>query len=255
MTDYTDLVARLRDTSTEKQSEAWRRIDGGQDLSIGAMLADEAADAIETLAARLDALAMKRDNIADSLRLERALTDGAHRRARKAEAQCATLEAERAKDHAEINLKADFIDKTLNQLAEVTSRADDLQARLDAVTAERDELRREGNPADHALVDRYRDPKTGVFSFPGDVAAIVRKLDAETARANAADTALNDMTHKWGEADRQRMAAEDALKEAVGVIQRQKTELDMIRMKDSSAVYDVMIRMDARAFLAQHGGV
>lgn len=43
------LVERLRENASLKQGEAWRRIDGGQDLSIGAMLATEAADEIERL--------------------------------------------------------------------------------------------------------------------------------------------------------------------------------------------------------------
>lgn len=32
--------------------------------------------------------------------------------------------------------------------------------------------------ADHALVDKYRDPKTGSFEFPGDVAKIIRRFEA-----------------------------------------------------------------------------
>lgn len=53
MTDYTGLIARLRDNAAEKHQEAWGRQDGGLDLSIGAMLADEAADAIEALQAEV----------------------------------------------------------------------------------------------------------------------------------------------------------------------------------------------------------
>lgn len=49
-----ELVRRLRETAEEKHGEAWRRIDGGQDLSIGAMLADEAADRIAELEAERD---------------------------------------------------------------------------------------------------------------------------------------------------------------------------------------------------------
>ena len=54
MTKWTipdDLIARLREMALEKQSEAWGRIDGGQDLSIGAMLAEETANRIEALEA------------------------------------------------------------------------------------------------------------------------------------------------------------------------------------------------------------
>ena len=56
-----------------------------------------------------------------------------------------------------------------------------------AALAEKDkriaELERERDAADHKLVDRYRNPKTGTFSFPGDVAAIVRRLVVERAEA------------------------------------------------------------------------
>jgi hypothetical protein len=48
-----DLVKLLREVSLEKQQEAWARSDGGQYLTIGAMLADEAADRIEELEAKL----------------------------------------------------------------------------------------------------------------------------------------------------------------------------------------------------------
>jgi hypothetical protein len=48
-----DLVKRLREVSLEKHQEAWARSDGGQDLTIGAMLADEAADRIQELEANL----------------------------------------------------------------------------------------------------------------------------------------------------------------------------------------------------------
>jgi len=44
-----DLVKRLRENSLIKQQTAWTRSDGGQDLSIGSLLADEAADRIEEL--------------------------------------------------------------------------------------------------------------------------------------------------------------------------------------------------------------
>lgn len=57
------LQERLRDVSQQKQSEAWRRTDGGQDLSIGAMLADEAATALDTLEAEVARLREDRDRI------------------------------------------------------------------------------------------------------------------------------------------------------------------------------------------------
>lgn len=42
---------------------------------------------------------------------------------------------------------------------------------MEAKLAERDE-------ADNALVDKYRDPNTGSFAFPGDVAKIIRRFEA-----------------------------------------------------------------------------
>ena len=63
MSDY--LVSRLRECAEEKQQEAWGRADGGQDLSIGAALADEAADRISALEAAL----AKADELADQFDL------------------------------------------------------------------------------------------------------------------------------------------------------------------------------------------
>lgn len=71
--------------------------------------------------------------------------------------------------------------------AELDDEAADLIERL-AARAERAEAERD--KADNALVDRYRNPKTGVFSFPGDVAAIVRHLDAAEAEHDALAKAL-----------------------------------------------------------------
>lgn len=58
-----DIVERLREVAMEKHQAAWGRIDGGQDLSIGAMLADEAADEIERLQAELRAARELLDHI------------------------------------------------------------------------------------------------------------------------------------------------------------------------------------------------
>ncbi len=44
-----DLVQRLRDEATALQRAAWSRTDGGQDHSLAAAIADEAADEIERL--------------------------------------------------------------------------------------------------------------------------------------------------------------------------------------------------------------
>lgn len=54
----------------------------------------------------------------------------------------------------------------------------------------REEAEAERDKADNALVDRYRDPKTGVFKFPGDVAAIVRRLDTAEAERDVLRTAV-----------------------------------------------------------------
>lgn len=48
------LVKRLREESLALQSAAWRRRDGGQDCSLSATLADEAADEIERLTLALE---------------------------------------------------------------------------------------------------------------------------------------------------------------------------------------------------------
>jgi hypothetical protein len=49
-----DLVKWLRDASTEALQAAWRRTDGGQDLVLGAILAEQAADRIEELDGKLN---------------------------------------------------------------------------------------------------------------------------------------------------------------------------------------------------------
>ena len=42
------------------------------------------------------------------------------------------------------------------------------------------------------------------------------------------------------------------LEEAVGLLDRTHEELRLIRMKDSNAVYDTLIRLQANAFLTAH---
>lgn len=51
-----DLVERLREEALEADKEAWRRLDGGHEYTMGAMLADEAADRIEALEAEIERL-------------------------------------------------------------------------------------------------------------------------------------------------------------------------------------------------------
>lgn len=61
---------------------------------------------------------------------------------------------------------------------EVTVPVDLLRQAQSAIAA----MREERDEADNALVDKYRDPKTGHFNFPSDVAAIVRRLEATEAQ-------------------------------------------------------------------------
>lgn len=60
--------------------------------------------------------------------------------------------------------------------------------RRDELAAEVERLKADRLAADHSLVDRYRKPGSGIFSFPEDVAAIVRALDkAEAERDRLAE--------------------------------------------------------------------
>lgn len=71
-----DLIERLRECAECKSSEAWGRLDGGQDLCIGAALATEAAAELARLRAeveRLRGVLRKRTEEAD--RAEAALSD------------------------------------------------------------------------------------------------------------------------------------------------------------------------------------
>jgi hypothetical protein len=72
-----------------------------------------------------------------------------HRRAEKAEAEIARLTKERDTDHANINLKADFIEATINQLALAEAERDEARAQVAAafVAAEKAlESRKYGDP-------------------------------------------------------------------------------------------------------------
>lgn len=81
-------------------------------------------------------------------------------------------------------------------------------------------LQRERDEADNALVDKYRDPKTGTFNFPGDVAAIVRRLEAAEQQVWDMRAALRKIeghlqssidTHEF---NARHMIAEDSLQDA-----------------------------------------
>ncbi|WP_418024985.1 hypothetical protein ACNKFW_15650 (plasmid) [Paracoccus sp. TD-10] len=75
-----DLIERLRECAECKSSEAWGRLDGGQDLCIGAALATEAADELARLHTQLGLqkamvqeerrLRIRREAELDSLRAE-----------------------------------------------------------------------------------------------------------------------------------------------------------------------------------------
>ncbi len=67
-----DLIERLRECAECKSSEAWGRIDGGQDLCIGAALATEAAEELARLRAEVERLTAA---LADERRHADALAD------------------------------------------------------------------------------------------------------------------------------------------------------------------------------------
>lgn len=67
-----DLIERLRECAECKSSEAWGRIDGGQDLCIGAALATEAAEELARLRAEVERLLAA---LADERRHADALAD------------------------------------------------------------------------------------------------------------------------------------------------------------------------------------
>lgn len=74
-------------------------------------------------------------------------------------------------------------DGTPSQVGLTDEECETVAAAIERLVAERDE-------ADNALVDKYRDPKTGVFSFPGDVAKIIARLDAAEAQRDKLIEAL-----------------------------------------------------------------
>lgn len=73
-------------------------------------------------------------------------------------------------------------------------------------------LLRNREEADQELVDRYRDPTTGTFSFPGDVARIIQKFerDIELLKNEREDRAklIDDMLKEpgWANHPRSRLA-------------------------------------------------
>lgn len=79
---------------------------------------DSTADMLEALSAKLVGREAQLEAVqrAHVIRVEACIAE--EDRAEAAEARVAELDAERTKDHAEINTKADFIEKTISQLAE-----------------------------------------------------------------------------------------------------------------------------------------
>lgn len=80
-------------------------------------------------------------------------------------------------------------------------RQTDAQLALAAMRAERD-------AADNALIDKYRDPKTGHFNFPADVAAIIRRLDAAEAQVLRLTEENEALRRVLGNAEKALSAAE-----------------------------------------------
>lgn len=112
----------------------------------------------------------------------------AEREAESRSAMFATACEERNAAEAKIAtmIEADAVQAMLDAAQPIMAEAcRGYEEQIAALTAERDELKREGNPADHALVDKYRRAGSGIFKFPDDVAAIIRKLDAAEAEAAA----------------------------------------------------------------------
>jgi hypothetical protein len=81
----------------------------------------------------------------------------------------------------DMHATAAMLDLAIASISQASTLLAAKDARIAELTLERDK-------ADNVLVDKYRDPKTGHFSFPGDVAAIVRRLEAsEASLANAVE--------------------------------------------------------------------
>lgn len=72
----------------------------------------------------------------------------------------------------------------------IAPAAQDGEEEVKALKAEVERLRAEREDADQSLVDRYRDPKSGRFDFPGDVAKIVRSLDDATVASERKDAEI-----------------------------------------------------------------
>ena len=81
--------------------------------------------------------------------------------------------------------------------------------------------------------------------------------DLESCRTASANHA--SFSHEWRQRSDKAEAERDALKakldEAVDLLARSREELRLIRVKDTDAVYDVMLGMEIKILLAKlHGG-
>lgn len=111
--------------------------------------------------------------------------DGLAERLRAAYAKVAEWPEYRMAPDAVAELGSGFTD-----LLEVRNLVPEAATALQSQAEQIERLTRERDEADNALVDKYRDPQTGTFSFPGDVASIVRRLDTAEASLAAAREAL-----------------------------------------------------------------
>jgi len=85
-------------------------------------------------------------------------------------------------------LKLELRDRKLLSDGHRQSAEEHLRDRLNAEAraASAEAKLAERDTADFDLIDKYRNPKTGSFSFPGDVAKIIRHFEARLAVMDAA---------------------------------------------------------------------
>lgn len=145
----------------------------------GLTLAPAAQDGAEVEALRAERDALKADN--ERLRLERQAL---------AEAICGGEDFPGLLEAQPVEALVDTARKASQSHGETIDALLRAEAERDALKAEVERLRADRETADQALVDRYRDPKSGRFDFPGDVAKIVRALDAKSAEVERKDAEI-----------------------------------------------------------------
>lgn len=88
--------------------------------------------------------------------------------------------------------------EALVRRSEASAALSSAQAQIERLSRERDAR----TDAEDALVDKYRDPQHGTFNFPGDVAAIVRRLESAEAEVKrlreALETVLDHVSETLG---------------------------------------------------------